>query len=123
MRGYVNYYFILFLQSLPPYKSILISVPFWALAISHFGNVWGLYLLLTGGPKFVSEVLGFKLEHSGILAALPYLARLIFGFVFATIGDLIRKRELMTTTSIRKTFMIFCTLFAKHKNEDIFHGH
>lgn len=62
----------------------------------------------------MSEVLGFKLEQSGGLAALPYLARLIFAFIFGAIGDFIRKRNLMTVTSIRKVFMIFCTLTNGH---------
>lgn len=84
------------------------SIPFWALACLHFGNLWGLYLLLTAGPKFMSEVLGFNLAHSGVLAALPYLARMLLGFFFGFVGDLIRRRNWMTVTMIRKSFVTMC---------------
>lgn len=88
-----------------PYLKMFTSIPFWALACLHFGNLWGLYLLLTAGPKFMSEVLGFNLAHSGVLAALPYLARMLLGFFFGFVGDLIRRRNWMTVTMIRKSFV------------------
>jgi ACS family sodium-dependent inorganic phosphate cotransporter len=95
------------LQGLPPYKDIFLSVRFWALILLHFGNLWGLYFLMTAGPNFLSTVLGFNLGHTGILAALPYLARLIFGFIFGLIGDFIRKRNIVSTTVVRKGFILF----------------
>ncbi|XP_017779301.1 PREDICTED: sialin [Nicrophorus vespilloides] len=94
-------------KSIAPYKSMALSVPFWSLAVLHFGNLWGLYLLLTAGPKFMSEILGFDLGHSGLLAALPYLARMIFGFIFGLIGDQLRKSNKLSVTCIRKSFVLF----------------
>ncbi|CAH1118746.1 unnamed protein product [Phaedon cochleariae] len=91
----------------PPYKDLVLSIPFWALIILHFGNLWGLFFLMTAGPNFLSSVLGFTLGHTGILAALPYLARLIFGFLFGLLGDLIVKRSWMEKTTIRKSFVLF----------------
>ncbi|KAJ8961070.1 hypothetical protein NQ314_006000 [Rhamnusium bicolor] len=78
----------------PPYKKMVLSLPFWALIILHFGNLWGLFFLMTAGPNFMSSVLGFNLGHTGILAALPYLARLIFGFLFGLLGDFITKKRM-----------------------------
>lgn len=98
-------------NSLPPYKSIFTSLPFWGLTMLHFGNLWGLYFLMTAGPKFVSEVLGFDLKSSGFLAALPYLARMILGFCFGLIGDKIRSNGWMSVTFTRKFFVIFCKLY------------
>lgn len=40
----------------PPLWEILKSVPFWSLFFLHYGNLWGLYFLLTGAPKYMSEV-------------------------------------------------------------------
>ncbi|GJQ72409.1 hypothetical protein Trydic_g3490 [Trypoxylus dichotomus] len=94
-------------KRLPPYKDMFLSIPFWAYVILHFGNLWGLYLLLTAGPKFMSEVLGFNLGHSGVLASLPYLARMLFGFVFGFIGDSIRTRQWLSVTATRKSFILF----------------
>ncbi|RZC43008.1 sialin [Asbolus verrucosus] len=92
---------------LPPYKDIFLSVPFWALIFLHFGNLWGLFFLMTAGPNFLSTVLGFNLGHTGILASLPHLARLIFGLIFGLIGDFIRTRKLVSTTIVRKGFILF----------------
>ncbi|XP_063709262.1 sialin-like [Culicoides brevitarsis] len=90
-----------------PVKHVLTSIPFWALIILHFGNNWGLYFLLTAAPKFMSEVLGFKLSKAGYLAALPYLARLLSGFVFGSVGDYVRSKKIMSVTANRKFFVIF----------------
>ncbi|CAH0564458.1 unnamed protein product [Brassicogethes aeneus] len=92
-------------KKIAPYKDIFTSIPFLALVVLHFGNLWGLFFLMTAGPTFMSSVLGFDLGHTGILAALPYLARLIFGFIFGSIGDFIRKHQWMSTTMTRKSFV------------------
>ncbi|XP_072381179.1 sialin-like isoform X2 [Diabrotica undecimpunctata] len=97
-------------KRLPPYKDIFLTVPFWALLILHFGNLWGLFFLMTAGPNFLSSVLGFTLGHTGILAALPYLVRLILGIIFGQIGDYIIKKDLMRKTMIRKSFVVFSHL-------------
>lgn len=94
-----------------PVSHVLTSIPFWALILLHFGNNWGLYFLLTAAPKFMNEVLGFKLAKAGFLSALPYLARLIAGFIFGSIGDKIRQRGCFTVTNTRKFFTIFCKFF------------
>ncbi|CAG9865472.1 unnamed protein product [Phyllotreta striolata] len=93
-------------KALPPYKDIFLCVPFWALICLHFGNLWGLFFLMTAGPNFLSTVLGFTLGHTGVLAALPYLARLVFGIIFGQLGDYIIKRNLMQKTTIRKSFVL-----------------
>ncbi|XP_044739524.1 sialin-like [Chrysoperla carnea] len=90
-----------------PYEKIVKSVPFWALVTLHVGNSWGLYFMLTVGPKFLSEVLGFNLRNSGVLSSLPSTARFVCAFIFGYFGDMIRQRELMQTTVIRKTFCLF----------------
>jgi MFS transporter, ACS family, solute carrier family 17 (sodium-dependent inorganic phosphate cotransporter), other len=95
-------------KSMPPLFEMFKSPAFWALNILHFGNVWGLYFLLTAAPKFLNEVFGFNLAKVGFLSSLPYLFRLIFGFIFGFIGDKIRQKNLITVTNTRKSFCIFC---------------
>lgn len=92
----------------PPMWEMLASPRFYALLVLHFGNVWGLFFLITAAPKFMSEVLKFNLTEAGILSSLPYLFRLMFGFIFGSIGDSIRHRNLLTVTASRKTFCLFC---------------
>nr|CAI5841296.1 unnamed protein product [Callosobruchus analis] len=85
-------------KRLPPYKEIFLSVPFWALVVLHFGNMWALFFLLTAGPNFITNVLAFDLGHTGILAALPYLARLILACLFGQIAHIIPGLLLATQT-------------------------
>lgn len=94
-------------KSFPPVWALSTSLPFWALLILHYGNLWGLYFLITAAPKYMSTVLGFQLSKAGFLSALPYLARMVAGFIFGSIGDFIRKKQIMSVTAVRKTFTIF----------------
>lgn len=94
-------------QIFPVFK-ILTSIPFWALLLLHYGNLWGLYFLLTASPKYMSEVLKFKLSSAGILSALPHLARVFFGLGFGEAGDYLRRNNVVSVTFIRKSFTIFC---------------
>lgn len=57
---------------------------------------------------YMFKVLGFNIAQAGILASLPYLARLFSGFIFGSIGDALTKSEVMSVTAIRKTFCLFC---------------
>lgn len=96
------------LQGMPPFTSLAVSAPFLALIVLHYGNMWGLNFLITAAPKFMNEVLGFNLAHAGILASLPYLARMFAGLIFGAMGDSIRRANLLTVTGIRKSFCLFC---------------
>ncbi|KAL3272557.1 hypothetical protein HHI36_014028 [Cryptolaemus montrouzieri] len=93
-------------KTLPPYGQFFTSLPVLAFIIAHFGNGWGLFFLMTSGPKYMSTVLGFNLGSSGFLSAMPYLARMLFGLVFGFIGDTIRKNKWMATTTVRKSFIV-----------------
>lgn len=95
-------------SSWPPMGQMLLSPSFYALVVLHFGSTWGLFFLITAAPKFMSEVLKFNLTEAGILSSLPYLFRLIFGFVFGSIGDRIRHKNVLSVTTIRKMFCVFC---------------
>lgn len=53
-------------------------------------------------------MLKFNITQSGILASLPYLARFFAGIIFGAIGDIIRRREWLKVTTVRKSFCLFC---------------
>lgn len=95
-------------RSWPPLLRMLSSPPFWSLFLLHYGNLWGLYFLLTGAPKFMNEVLGFNLGKAGVLASLPYLARFFAGIAFGAVGDAMQRRRVWRVTVIRKVFCVFC---------------
>ena len=45
-----------------PWQAILTSPACWALFIVHTCNNWGIYTFLTSIPKYMDEVLKFKIE-------------------------------------------------------------
>lgn len=94
-------------KRVPPYFKIFTSIPFIALIILHYGNLWGLFFLLTIAPDFMNKALGFDMKNSGLYSSLPHLARFLMGFVFGWIGDCLRRRS-TNPTFIRKSFCIFC---------------
>ena len=78
----------------PPWKSMMTSKPVWAIIIAHFSENWGFYTLLTGMPTFMKDVLGYKLDQAGFLAAFPYL--LMAGIVQSAgiLGKNLSKRKI-----------------------------
>lgn len=96
-----------------PTVDIVTSVPFLALLILHFGNLFGLFFLITATPRFMTDVLKFKLTDAGYLSSIPYLMRIICGFFFGSIGDYQRRNKLLMVTTIRKFYCIFCKLKLK----------
>lgn len=49
-------------QIVTPWKSIFTSTPFYALLITHCGENWGFWTLLTEIPSYMSSVLKFDIE-------------------------------------------------------------
>ena len=41
----------------PPYLQILLTPAVWVVILAEFANSWGLFMILTEGPNFISEVL------------------------------------------------------------------
>lgn len=85
-----------------PWKEICTSVPLWALLITHCGQNWGFWTLLTQMPSYMSHVLGFDIKSNGLLSALPYLSMWILTIIFAWIADYINERQLLSLNYSRK---------------------
>ncbi|XP_050541052.1 vesicular glutamate transporter 1 [Daktulosphaira vitifoliae] len=104
-----------------PWKSILTSMPFWAIVSAHFCENWGFYTLLTQLPSFMNDVLKFDLSKASFLSALPYLVMAVTLQVAGFFVDWLRKKKILTTTQARKVFncsaflsqTVFMTLAAK----------
>lgn len=99
---------------MPPFKRLIMSGPFWSLFVLHFGSAWGLQFLLTSAPKFLTEVLGFDIRNAGFLSGLPYLMRMIMGILFGAVGDVLRNKNYLSVTNVRKLFCIFCKFNKKN---------
>ncbi|XP_035211568.1 putative inorganic phosphate cotransporter isoform X1 [Stegodyphus dumicola] len=85
-----------------PWKSILTSVPVWALVLTHFGQNWGFYTLLTEMPTYLSNILHFDLKKNGTLSALPYLMQAVCAMLASISADKLRATNRFTITTIRK---------------------
>ncbi|KAK0182538.1 hypothetical protein PV327_000667 [Microctonus hyperodae] len=87
-----------------PWKAILTSAPVWAIVAAHFSENWGFYTMLTQLPTFMSDVLDFKLQKTGFLSAIPYLAMAIVLQLSGHLADHLRKKNILSTTHVRKIF-------------------
>lgn len=96
------------LQRVPPYLSILGSIPFWSLMLLHYGNMWGLFFWLTATPKFLNEALKFNFSEAGFIGSVPHLVRMGGAFIFGSLADHIRRKQWLTVTAIRKSFCLVC---------------
>lgn len=93
-----------------PIKRIVTSLPFISLVLCHFGNMFLIYFYQNSMTQYLTKALGFKLAKGGWLSALPWLARMLFGFLFSWAGDMIKKRQCISVTWLRKLATIFCKL-------------
>lgn len=91
-----------------PLGAIFTSVPFISLVICHFGNLFLLFFYQNSMMLYLTKALGFKLTKGGMLASLPWFARMAFGFFFSWAGDTVRKREIVSLTTFRKSASILC---------------
>ena len=64
-----------FKEKLPPLGKMLLSVPVWALIITHAGHNWGMYTLLTEMPTYLSNIHHFNI--TSVRNAIIFLLLLI----------------------------------------------
>ena len=109
-----------------PWKAIFTSLPFLAIAVSHFSENWGFYTLLTQLPTFLKgkikllrnknkkkkitclhlllDTLNFDLDKTGFISAVPYLTMGILLGVSGYLADWVQIKGYLTTTQVRRYF-------------------
>ncbi|XP_023227716.1 vesicular glutamate transporter 1-like [Centruroides sculpturatus] len=87
-----------------PWKEMFTSMPVYAIIIANFCRSWTFYMLIISQPTYFREVIKYDLDKSGIVGALPHLVMTIIVPFGGQLADLLRKREILTTTSVRKIF-------------------
>ncbi|XP_011300837.1 putative inorganic phosphate cotransporter isoform X2 [Fopius arisanus] len=70
-----------------PWKSIMTSLPFWAILMAHMGQNYGYETLMTELPTFMKQILHFNIKLNGVVSALPYLAMWIFSMLVSHVAD------------------------------------
>ncbi|XP_077984286.1 sialin-like [Glandiceps talaboti] len=86
-----------------PWMNIFTSIQIWGLAVGHFCSNWGFYTLLTSFPTYLDQVLGFDISANGVISALPQLLQWISVVCFGLLADVVRRRKIMSTLSVRRT--------------------
>lgn len=85
-----------------PWRKIVTSMPLWAIFISHLGQNWGFWTLLTEMPNYVNAVLGVNIQNNGFLSSLPYLCGWGTAILFSWLSDYVNKRNLICKSIQRK---------------------
>ncbi|XP_023338852.1 sialin [Eurytemora carolleeae] len=95
-------------KSLPiPWRSMLTSMPLWAIFVANVANNWGFHLLMTELPQYLKEVFPDYMEKSsviGLWTAIPYFSMWLCGFVFSFICDFLIKWNILSVKNSRKLF-------------------
>lgn len=89
-----------------PWKSIITSIPVWAVIVANFTADWGLYTILICIPKYFVEVLHFDIAKTGFIASMPYLVKAFVGPTGGLIVDLMIKNGMSVRNARRLIFSI-----------------
>uniref|UniRef100_A0AAR5QA61 Major facilitator superfamily (MFS) profile domain-containing protein n=2 Tax=Dendroctonus ponderosae TaxID=77166 RepID=A0AAR5QA61_DENPD len=87
-----------------PWKSILTSVPMWALVITQVGHDWGFFTMITDLPKYMKDVLKFNVSQNGTWSSVPYIVMLLTSIMSGWFCDFLVRRNIMSLTFSRKFF-------------------
>ncbi|KAK9502635.1 hypothetical protein O3M35_011367 [Rhynocoris fuscipes] len=96
-------------RSSTPWRSILTSLPLWALIVGQVGHDWGLFTIITDLPKYMKSVMHFSITENGLLLSLPYLLMWIVAILSGYLVDWVQKKEFITRTTTRKIFTTFAS--------------
>ncbi|KAG7198816.1 hypothetical protein KM043_001788 [Ampulex compressa] len=85
-----------------PWKSIVTSLPFWAILIAHMGQNYGYETLMTKLPTYMKQILHFDIKENGTVSSLPYLAMWIFSMLISHVADWMISAGRFNHTATRK---------------------
>nr|CAD7443032.1 unnamed protein product [Timema bartmani] len=90
-----------------PWGYIFASLPFWALMLLHFSNMWAINFLLIIGPKFFKEVLGFDFIMTGVMSGVPFIFRLFVGYLLGFLAEAVANKNWISVGLHRRLYTIF----------------
>nr|CAD7259453.1 unnamed protein product [Timema shepardi] len=88
-----------------PWREILTSLPFWAITVAHFVEVWGFHSLINQLPDFVKDTSGSFLKRDGFLAVLPFLVTAGLMQLSGQVADWLLATGFTMATIIRKLYI------------------
>nr|XP_023026033.1 putative inorganic phosphate cotransporter isoform X2 [Leptinotarsa decemlineata] len=87
-----------------PWGAILTSAPLWALVMAQIGHDWGFFTMVTDLPKYMSDVLKFKVKENGMWSSLPYAVMWLVSIGSGWLCDWLVSSGYMGITFARKFF-------------------
>ncbi|XP_040823589.1 probable small intestine urate exporter [Ochotona curzoniae] len=90
-----------------PIKSMIKSLPLWAILVSYFCQYWTINTILSYTPTYISSVLQINVRDSGMLSSLPFIATGISMLLAAFLADFLFSRRILRLVTIRK--LVTCT--------------
>lgn len=76
----------------------------WAIVIGKMGHDWLMYTLYTDLPKYLDNVLGFKIKKTGFVASMPYIAMWICTICCGLLADWLTKKKEVRILTVRRIF-------------------
>ncbi|XP_014212259.1 putative inorganic phosphate cotransporter [Copidosoma floridanum] len=92
-----------------PWRSILTSVPVWALLVTQCTQAWGFWMLLTKIPAYMNDVLNYDILSNGFMSSLPYLTAWLVSFPVSIVSDWAIRTGKVSTRASR----FFCNTFGE----------
>ncbi|XP_015838380.2 putative inorganic phosphate cotransporter [Tribolium castaneum] len=93
-----------------PWRAIFTSVPLWALVAAQIGHDWGFYTMVTDLPKYMKDVLKFRVDENGLWSSLPYAVMWIVSMISGFVCDWLIRRKLIGLTFARKFFTVVASV-------------
>ncbi|XP_073974944.1 putative inorganic phosphate cotransporter [Rhodnius prolixus] len=91
-----------------PWKSIMTSLPVWAIIVAMIGHDWGLFALVTDVPKFMKSVLHFHVKNNGYANAMTFFSMWLIAIFSGLTVDLLQRKQYLKRIHSRK----ICTTIA-----------
>ncbi|XP_044726850.1 sialin-like isoform X2 [Chrysoperla carnea] len=85
-----------------PWRSILRSMPFWAVLIASQGVIWCAITLQMQLPIYFDQIHNLNIKTNGLLLGIPDIFKFFFSCVFSSIMDYLLKSNKLSLTVIRK---------------------
>ncbi|XP_030567768.1 putative inorganic phosphate cotransporter [Drosophila novamexicana] len=79
-----------------PWRSLLGSVPLWAILLTQCGQSWAFYTQLTELPTYMSNILHFDIQSNALLNAVPFLTSWFMGIACSALADWMLARRYIT---------------------------
>ncbi|KAF5274232.1 hypothetical protein FQA39_LY07336 [Lamprigera yunnana] len=87
-----------------PWKSILLSMPVWAIAVTCFGRMWVFSIVLIYGPQYLKSVVGLQVDMNGMVDGLSTCSGFIASLLSSFISDRIVKNKALPLVWNRRLF-------------------